>query len=144
MNTYIKRKYKYYTPKTPEEAFDESVEYYKNARDILKKIPVEYGIYKNPKLVKEACAMGYLATLKAIDGYILGRKEPAKLPTSIIEYYKAVDKIPRNGKLMTALELVYQHLHIFGYYRGGISVEMIKEGFENAKTIIKTLSGRHL
>jgi hypothetical protein len=34
---------------------------------------------------------------------------------------------------MTAMMLVYQNLHILDYYRGGVSVEMIKEGFKHAK-----------
>jgi hypothetical protein len=53
---------------------------------------------------------------------------------------KALKGLPHDGKLMTALEIVYQNLHIFGYYRGGISVEMIKDGFQKAKIIIDTLS----
>jgi hypothetical protein len=43
---------------------------------------------------------------------------------------------------MAAMTAVYQNLHIFGYYRGGVEVEMIKAGFKYAKFIIDTLSKR--
>jgi hypothetical protein len=86
--------------------------------------------------------MGYLAALKAVDGFLLKKGIPSdKLPTSLIEYEKALQKtIPHDGKLFAAFTVVYQNLHIFGYYRGGIGVDMIKEGFKSAKTIIDTLS----
>lgn len=128
-------------PKTPEVAFKEAYELYNNAKEILINSPIEYDIYKKPKYVKEACGLGYLSALKAIDGYLLSIGIPQdKLPTSIIEVEKALQKIPRNGKLMAAMTIVYQNLHIFGYYRGGIGVDMVKEGFKHAKFIIDTLA----
>ncbi|MEW6103910.1 MAG: DUF5618 family protein [bacterium] len=134
------KKEKLTIPKTPEEAFEEAYKLYKNAKEILARSQIEYGIYKDAKCVKEACGLGYLAPLKAIDGYLLSIGAPDKLPTSIIEIERALQKIPRNGKLMAAMTVVYQNLHILGYYRGGIGVEMIKEGFKSAKLIIDTLS----
>jgi hypothetical protein len=41
---------------------------------------------------------------------------------------------------MTAMTIAYQNLHILGYYRGGVDVEMIKSGFKHAKFIIERLS----
>ncbi|MFQ6114645.1 MAG: DUF5618 family protein [bacterium] len=136
-------KKKFATPKSPKEAFAEAKALYENARETLKKSPVEFDAYKKPKYVKEASAMAYLAALRAIDGYLLSMGTlPDKLPTSIIEYEKALRRIPKNGKLMVALEIAYQNLYIFGYYRGGIGVKMIKEGFSKAKFIIDTLSNK--
>ncbi len=128
-------------PKTPKEAFAEAELFYKNARETLAKSPVEFGIiYQKPKYVKEASAMAYLAALRAIDGYLLSKGIASKnLPTSIGEYENAVMKIPQNGRVLAALAAVYQNLHIFGYYRGGVEVEMIKSGFSNARLIIDTL-----
>jgi len=132
-------------PKTPEEAFEEADKLYKNAKDVLSKIPIGYGLYKDAKRVKEACAICYLAPLKAIDGYLLSSGiTPDKLPTSIIEIEKALQRIPHNGKLIASMTIVYQNLHIFGYYRGGIGVDMIKEGFRHAKVIIDTLRIKNL
>jgi len=128
-------------PKTEKEAFAEAEEYFNNAKEILKTIPIEWDAYTKPKFVKEASAMGYLAGIRAIDGYLLSTGiSPDKLPASITEYEKALKKIPHNGKLMTALNILYQNLHIFGYYRGGVSVDMIKAGFKSAKLIIDTLA----
>jgi hypothetical protein len=136
-----KNKLKFSTPQASAEAFNEAKEYFQNSKEILKSIPIEWGAYKNPKKVKEASALAYLSTLRAIDGYLLKRgKTPSQLPTSFPEYMKALKGLPHDGKLMTALEIVYQNLHIFGYYRGGISVKMIKDGFQKAKIIIDTLS----
>jgi len=134
-------KKKVLTPKTPAEAFDEAELFFSNAKETLTKIQIKYDAYEKPKYVKEASAMGYLAALRAIDGYLLSKGIPPKnLPSSIIEYQQVIAKIPHNGRLIYALELAYQDLHIFGYYRGGIGVNMIKEGFNNARYIIDTLS----
>jgi hypothetical protein len=126
---------------TPVEAFSEAKRYLANAKETLSLSPIEYGIYKDKKYVKEASAMGYLSALAAIDGWLLSTNiKRDKLPTSIEEYEKAMKKIPHNGKLMSALVVVYQNLHILGYYKGGVGVDMIKEGFQKAKLIIETLS----
>jgi hypothetical protein len=49
-------------------------------------------------------------------------------------------KIPYNGKLRSALEVVYQNLHILAYYRGGIDTKMIKFGIERVEEIINIFS----
>lgn len=134
-------KNKFRIPKSPKEAFEEAEQFYKNAKETLAKSPIEFGAYQKPKFVKEASAMAYLAALRAIDGYLLSKGIHSKnLPSSIVEYEQAVDKIPHNGKLAVSLEVAYQNLHIFGYYRGGIDIEMIKSGFNRARFIIDTLS----
>ena len=126
---------------TSEEAFSEAQRYFENAKETLTKSIIEYDIYKDKKYVKEGCAMGYVAALSAMDGWLLASNTPKdKLPTSIEGYEKAVRKIPHNGKLMSALIVVYENLHIFGYYRGGVDVVMIKSGFSKAKLIIDILS----
>lgn len=127
-------------PTTPQEAFAEAETFYQNAKETLTKSPVEFGAYKKTKYVKEASAMGYLAALKAIDGYLLSKGvSPKSLPTSITEYGDALGKLPQNDRLLIALTIVYQNLHIFGYYRGGVSVEMIKAGFSQARLLIEVL-----
>ena len=127
--------------KTEQEAFSEATRYLANAKENLAQSPIEYDRYKDKKYVKEASAMGYLAALTAIDGWLLSAGTTKdKLPTSIEEYEKATRKIPHNGKLMAALGTVYENLHIFGYYRGGVNVDMIKAGFREAKLIIDILN----
>ncbi len=127
-------------PKSPEEAIREAKRYFKNAKDILKETPIEYGIrYGDSKRVSEACAIGYLAVLLAIDAYILKKgKKPEELPADYREYMQWLNKIPHNGKLKAHFNTAYEVLHILGYYRGGKSVNVIKEGFKSAKFIIDT------
>ncbi|MEW6687051.1 MAG: DUF5618 family protein [Candidatus Edwardsbacteria bacterium] len=52
--------------------------------------------------------------------------------------------LTKNGRIKNAFSTVYENLHIFGYYRGGTDVDMIKGGFEKAKIIIEVLSGSKL
>jgi len=126
-------------PKSPEEAISEAKRYFKNAKNILKEIPVEYERYIDSKKVSEACAIGYLAALLAIDAYLLKKgKETGDLPTKFSEYMKEIGKIPHNGKLKACLNTAYENLHILGYYRGGTNVDMIKGGFKAVKVIIDT------
>ncbi|MFZ8832952.1 MAG: hypothetical protein ACO2O5_01915 [Candidatus Caldipriscus sp.] len=41
---------------------------------------------------------------------------------------------------MANLITAYQNLHIFAYYRGGVGVQMIKEGIKSVEEIIKTVT----
>ena len=136
-----RRQIKKALPKSMKEALDEAKEYFANAKETLKKSPIKFGVYTKPKYVKEASAMGYLSTLRAIDAVLLAKgTKPEELPTSIEEYKKALLKIPHNGKLLAALTVVYQNLHILAYYRGGVDVDMIKSGFMRSKEVIETFS----
>ena len=62
-----------------------------NAKDLLKKSPIEDSRYTDDKYVKSACGIAYLGVLKAIDGYLikngLSKKE---LPKKVEEYEKAL------------------------------------------------------
>lgn len=51
----------------------ESLRYLQNAREILKKAPIEGNRYADVKYVQEACGTAYLAILKAIDEYLLNK-----------------------------------------------------------------------
>jgi len=131
---------------TPEESFQLAHRFYRNAKEFLKGASVEYNRYQDHKSVHEATGMGYIAVLKALDGFLLSRGvSPDKLPTSVIEYNKALTKYSqRNGKLLAAFHTVYENLHILGYYKGGGSVPMIKDGFEAARFIIEHLTHQKL
>ena len=122
-----------------DEALNEARRYFTNAKETLKKSSIKFGRYTDSKYVKEASAMGYLSALSAIDSYLLGKNiKRDKLPTSIDEYMKVLKKVPHNGKLTAALSTVYENLHIFAYYRGGVDVDMVKSGFQRAKEIVET------
>ena len=126
----------------PETCYQEAQRYMANAKEHLKKTPIEYDRYQDAKPVREACGICYLGVLLALDGYFLTRgilKD--KLPESTEGYEVLLKKqMVHNGKIKQAFYTVYENLHLFGYYRGGVNVDMIKAGFKSAKLIIDTLS----
>lgn len=126
---------------TSEESIQLAYRYLKNAKQTIGKTTIEYGRYTDTKYVSEAAGIAYLASLKAIDSYLLGKGiKYAQLPKSIEGYRAALKKhIPLNGKLWAALNTVYENLHILAYYRSGTGVGMVKEGFQNCKKIIDML-----
>lgn len=121
--------------------FSETYRYLNNAKETIRRSPIEYGNIDS-KYVREAAGIAYLSALKAIDVYLIEKGFPQdKLPTSIEEYWKVIKKyIPLNGKLYSALSIVYENLHLFAYYRGGTGVDMVKEGFTNCRKIIDMLA----
>lgn len=126
-------------PVTPIEAIQEAKRYYENAKEILKRVVIQYGRYSDAKPVREACGIAYISSLFAIDSYILSKGiKWTELPTSYDGYWDWLSKVPHNGKLKASLNTVYENLHILGYYRGGVGVAMIKEGFAHARSIIDT------
>src|SRR3990167_8274507 len=93
----------------------EAIRYLNNAKEILRRTPIEDTIYADIKPVQEACSTAYLAVLKAIKKYI------------------AV----HNGKLTKEFEVLYDELHIAGYYRGlHLNANIIKEIFKAARSFI--------
>ncbi|MBI4721463.1 MAG: DUF5618 family protein [Candidatus Stahlbacteria bacterium] len=120
----------------------EAYRYYNNGLDRLKDAKIEYKRYMDKKPVREASAIIYLASLVAIDGYLVSRGvERRALPRSIEGYWEALNKhMVHDGKIKSALDTAYENLHILGYYRGAISVKVIKEGTDSAKLIIDKIS----
>jgi len=117
--------------------------YFQNAKEILRKAPIEDGRYADIKHVQEACGVAYLAVLKAIDEYLLNRGLSKKeLPKSVDAYRKALQKYldVHDGKLIREFEGVYDELHIAGYYRGMLhSVEVVKAALNTAKGFIEKI-----
>jgi hypothetical protein len=48
--------------------------------------------------------------------------------------------LAHNGKIRDAFSTVWENLLVFGYYRGGLGVPMINDGFRKANLIIESLS----
>ena len=124
-----------------EYSISEAYRYLSNAKETLSKSPIEYGIFTDSKYVREAAGIAYLAALKALDAYFISKgMKKAELSQSIDEYREFVrKKIPLNGKLNASMRIVYENLHILAYYRGGVAIGMIKEGFENARKVIEMI-----
>ncbi|MEO5674703.1 MAG: DUF5618 family protein [Chitinophagales bacterium] len=130
------------TAKEEPDPIKEAYRYLSNAKEILSRIPIEYGIYKDSKYVSMAAETAYIGALKAIDHYLLKKRNfnRDKLPNSYDGYRDAIQKyILLNGKLSSALTVAWQNLHVLGHYRGGVDKVMIKSGLENAERIIKMM-----
>ena len=125
-----------------EYSISEAYRYLANAKDTLSKSPIEYGRYTDRKYVSEAAGIAYLAALRAIDTYLLKKGlSEGQLPKSIEGYWLAVkQRIPLNGKLSSAMRIIYEDLHLGAYYRGFTDVNVIKSGLQNVKKIIEMLN----
>ncbi len=118
----------------------EAIRYFENAKELLKKSPVDDNRYSDVKYVQEACGTAYLAVLKAIDEYLLKRGVSQKdLPDSVEGYRDMLKKYlsVHNGKLTKDFNSLYKLLHIAGYYRGLLDrVEIVKDTFKIARAFI--------
>lgn len=121
----------------------EALRYFENAKEILKKSPVEDKRYADVKYVKSACGVTYLAVLKAIDEYLLNKGVTEKeLPKSVDGYREMLKKYLsiHNGKLTKEFETLYKELHIAGYYRGLLEhVDTVKDAMKAAKGFIEKI-----
>lgn len=121
----------------------EALRYLNNAKEILKKAPMEDNKYSDVKYVREACSTAYLAVLKAIDEYLLNKGLSKKeLPKSVDVYRKALQRYLaiHDGKLLKEFEYLYDELHIAGYYRGLLhDVNIVKDALKAAKAFIEKI-----
>ncbi len=122
----------------------EALKYLNNAKEILKSIPVADNVYTNIKPVREAFGTAYLAVLEAINEFLMVKKGLTKkeLPKSVDAYRKVLREYlaVHNGKLMREFEMLYDALHIAGYYRGLIyDTNMVKDALKAAKIFIEKI-----
>jgi len=125
-----------------EYSISEAYRYLANAKETLSKSPIEYGRYKDPKYVREAAGIAYLAALKALDVYFVSIGIEKKiLPKSIDGYWDLIrKKVPLNGKLTAAISTIYENLHVDAYYRGHTNTDLVKAGFGNARKVIEMIN----
>lgn len=119
----------------------EALRYLNNAKELLRSAPIEGNFYTDKKPVREAFGTAYLAILEALNEALILRGYSKKdLPEKIEEYKKALKKhfAVRNGKLMREFDILYESLHIEGYYRGGIyNVHAVKDYLKATKDFIE-------
>lgn len=130
---------------THQKYFNKAKEYYKNAKEILKEIEIEYGkFYKNQKKVQKSAGICHLSLNYAIKGYLIKKGIDEKkvigltwdgLKSYIYKYYPSTDHKFRNE-----LESAYKDVHINVYYIGITNVNIVKEGYNSVKYIIEKLS----
>ncbi len=120
-----------------------ALRYLENARDILKKVPIEDNTYTDIKPVREAFGTAYLAVLEAINEALIKRRLTKKqLPKSVDGYRHALKKhlAVKNGKLTREFEKLYDALHIAGYYRGLIyDTNAVKDYLKATRSFIEKI-----
>jgi len=121
----------------------EALRYLNNAKEILRKVPIEDKRYTDVKYVQEACGTAYLSVVKAIDEYLLKKGlDKKELPKSVDAYRKALQKhvAVHDGKLLREFEALYDQLHIAGYYRGLLhNVDVVKDILKAARAFIEKI-----
>ena len=117
--------------------------YITNARETLRKSPVIDNIYIDVKYVKSAFGIAYLGVSEVVNEYLLaGGLTRKDLPKKVEEYEKALRKYGgvRNGKLLRQFSVLYDELHIAGYYRGLLrNANLVKDALKNAEDFIGKL-----
>jgi len=122
---------------TKERYYSESMRYMDNAKDYLKNAQKDGNYYRDIKYVRTACGTAYNGVLIALDCFLLlkGMQKTSKKQRKSIEYYQEnLAKIDK--KMLDYLNATYKILHLWGYYDGIESVNVVKEGFTEANKII--------
>ncbi len=122
-----------------------AMRYIANAKDSLKKAGRNGIYFKDSKYVSSASGIAYKGVLVALDTWLeLKGIELPKTKPSRKERGKTIDFYRENlakldKKLLQDLNMVYDILHLLGYYDGFLSVKVINEGFEIAGMIINRI-----
>lgn len=116
------------TPQTSEVAFQKADSLHKTATEILEKTPIRGGVYKKRANVLTAAMSGYLAVLRAIDGYLLSKgTSPNRLPLLVTVTQDTV----KNDKVLR--EIFYRYEEALGkfFYRGKLLVPYFRMIYQN-------------
>jgi uncharacterized protein (UPF0332 family) len=124
-----------------EKYYNEANRYMDNAKECLKKAKKEDRYYHDPKYVRMACGTAYNGVLIALDGFLtlkgIHTPDGKKVRKSIEYYQNNITKIDK--KMLDNLNVVYKILHLYGYYDGIESVDVVKTGFDEAYKIIEKI-----
>jgi len=124
--------------------YAEAMRYMDNAKEVLQKAKKDGNNYIDKKYIKMACGTAYNGVLLALDAWFVmkGIPEPDKRKHKSIKYYMSniaqIDK-----KLVADMDVVYDILHLEGYYRGITNIKIIATGFELAYDIIERIKPEH-
>ncbi len=120
-----------------------SLDYLRNAREILRNARREGEVYVDVKYIQEVCGVAYLGVLRAIDEYLLEKGVGlSKLPKSVKFYRDALRRYLslKDRKLLRSFERIYDELHIAGYYRGFLrGVGTVNEVIKADEDLVKKL-----
>ena len=116
----------------------EAMRYIENAEETLKLAGKEDKFYVDEKYVKSACEIAYSGTLKALDFLFDIRNVQKQRGRKSIEFYRTI-LATMDKKLLKLLNSAYNVLHLNCYYEGETKINVIKEGFDSAESIIEAL-----
>jgi hypothetical protein len=131
-----------------QKGYAEAMRYMANAKDALKKAGRNDRLFKDSKYVSTASGIAYKGALIALDAWLQlkgvelpkGNSRGEKKGKSI-DFYRTNLK-NRDKKLLQNLNIVYDNLHLYGYYDGTLVIGTINEGFENVAEIIGRIKPR--
>ncbi|GHV68208.1 hypothetical protein FACS1894199_15090 [Bacteroidia bacterium] len=122
------------------EPYAEASRYMKNAEDTLRKTRKEDGYYLDGKYVGTACGIAYKGVLKAMDAWLEAKGVSVPIRRDKTKKHRSIDMYRRDvrfdGKMLTHLNVVYNALHLSGYYDEVLKASTIKDGFDSAYSII--------
>ena len=120
--------------------YSEAMRYMDNAKECLKNARKEDGYYNDQKYVRMACGTAYSGVLVALDYFLKlkGIDKPKGKERKSIEYYQENLSI-QDKKMLNHLNVAYKILHLSGYYDGIESVNVVKDGFDEAYKIIERI-----
>ncbi|GHT66966.1 hypothetical protein FACS189452_03790 [Bacteroidia bacterium] len=123
------------------QSYAEALRYMSNAEETLQKAGKENNRYLDAKYVSSACGIAYKGVLKALDAWLAIKGAPVptkrnktKRHRSIDMYRYDVGRLDR--KMLEHLNIVYDVLHLAGYYDEVQKADIIRSGFEDAYEII--------
>ncbi|GHT67139.1 hypothetical protein FACS189452_04290 [Bacteroidia bacterium] len=123
------------------EPYAEALRYMSNAEETLQKTRKEEGYYLDGKYVSSACGIAYKGVLKALDAWLdrngrvmTTKRNKTKRHRSIDTYKYEVSRL--DGRMLTHLNVVYDVLHLAGYYDEVQKASIIRDGFDSAYEII--------
>jgi len=124
---------------TKEKYYSEAMRFMDNAKEYLKNAKKEGNYYQDNKYVKTACGVAYSGLLEGLDGFLrLKNIKPKGKQRKSIEFYQEnLAKIDK--KMLDRLNNAYQILHLWGYYDGVKSANVLKEGFDEVYKIIEKI-----
>lgn len=123
--------------KIREKTYTEAMRYMDNAKEILKMAGKEGYYYNDSKYVSTACGTAYKGVLIALDAYLKLKDIPARKRKSIEYYTEHIGKIDR--KLLRDVNIVYEILHLSGYYDGIHDAIVVQRGMDIAFQIINKI-----
>jgi hypothetical protein len=119
-----------------ENSIFEAKRYLANAKMILEKNKIEGKYYANRKYVREAGKLAWNGVLIALEAvFQVKNTKSASARPDFNDYLKIATK--QDKKITKTLANGYEVLHKFMGYDGILSVNIVKEGLLEAKTIIE-------